>query len=84
VVGQRAPELIRLEVANALATRVRARRIELAHAQRLQELFESLRIEIVSSEPLVPTALAVAVELGVTAHDAPSSSPECPPGPGVH
>ncbi len=66
----RAPELIRLEVANGLATGVRVRRISPPRARDLFRAFGELSIEMVPSEAIAHTALDVSIELGTSVYDA--------------
>jgi predicted nucleic acid-binding protein len=65
-----APDLIRLEVANGLATATRSRRIDAGRAHRLFGLFRLLPIEIADSAGFVPAALSLSIELGISAYEA--------------
>jgi predicted nucleic acid-binding protein len=65
-----APCLLPIEVANALATSTRTRRLDRDAGRRALGLLLELPIELVATETLARPALEVAFELGISAYDA--------------
>jgi predicted nucleic acid-binding protein len=65
-----APCLLPIEVANALATSARTRRLDPDAGRRALGLLLELPIELVATETLARPALEAAFELGISAYDA--------------
>jgi predicted nucleic acid-binding protein len=68
--GAASPSFLVLEVAHALVREVRGGRFELRDALAAVDDLLAAGIELTPVEALAPSALAVAIELGLTAHDA--------------